>query len=49
MIKKEKSKYILYSKDGSRKLGVFDSKEEAIKREQIIQSFKIKKKGSSNA
>jgi hypothetical protein len=49
MIKKENSKYILYSKDGSKKLGEFKTKEEALKREQVIQSFKIKKKGNSNA
>lgn len=44
MIKKSKDKWILYSKDGSKKLGSFPSKEEAIKREQQINYFRSKKK-----
>ena len=43
MIKKSGSKYVLYSKDGSKKLGTFDSKKDAIKREQQINYFKHKK------
>ncbi len=43
MIKKEGNKYILYSKDGSKKLGVYHTKEEALKRERQIRFFKHKK------
>lgn len=44
MIKKEGNKYKLYSKDGSKILGTFDTKEQATKREQQIQYFKNKGK-----
>ena len=44
MIRKEGNKYCLYSKDGSKKLGTFDSKEKAIKREKQIKYFKHRKK-----
>lgn len=43
MIKKEGNKYILYSKDGSKELGSFDTEEEALKREREINYFKFKK------
>ena len=43
MIRKEGGKYRLYSKDGSKKLGEFDSEKAAIKREQQINYFKHKK------
>lgn len=43
MIKHEGSKWVLYSKDGSKKLGTFDSKEAAEKREREIQYFKHNK------
>ena len=44
MIVKQGSKWILKSKDGSKVLGTFDSKEEAQKREMQIQFFKHVKK-----
>ena len=44
MIKKEKSKYVLYSKDGSKKFGSFDTKEDAKDREKEINYFKHKNK-----
>ena len=40
ILKKEGSKWVLYSKDGSKKLGEFDTKEDALKRERQIQYFK---------
>ncbi|HNQ21257.1 MAG TPA: hypothetical protein PKI46_09370 [Bacteroidales bacterium] len=40
MIKKEGSKYVLYSKDGSRKLGHANSLEEIKKREHQVQYFR---------
>ena len=40
IIKKENGKYCLYSKKG-KKLGTFDTKEQAVKREKQIQYFKI--------
>lgn len=43
MIRKEGNKYILYSKDGSKKLGTFDTKEGAEARERAILYFKHKK------
>ena len=49
MIRHEGSKRVLYSKDGSKKLGRFDSKEAAEKRERQINMFKAieaKKKGN---
>lgn len=39
-IEYENGKWVLYSRDGSKKLGEFDSKEDAIKREKQIQYFK---------
>ena len=43
MIKKQKSKYVLYSHDGKKKLGEFKTKKEAEKREKQIRFFKNKK------
>lgn len=40
MIVKESNKYILKSKDGSKHLGTFNSREEALKREKQINFFK---------
>ena len=40
MIKKVGDKYILYSSDGSKVLGEFDSEEAAKKREKQINYFK---------
>jgi hypothetical protein len=40
MIKKEGNKYKLFSKDGKKVLGVFDTKKEALKRERQITYFK---------
>lgn len=40
MIKKEKEKFILYSKDGKKKLGSFDTKKEAEDREAEINRIK---------
>lgn len=40
MIKKEGGKWVLFSKDGSKKLGEFDTKAAAEKREREIQFFK---------
>ena len=42
MIKKEGNKHVLYSKDGSKKLGTFPSLEAAKKREQQVNYFKAK-------
>ena len=39
-IRKEGDKYVLFSKDGSKRLGSFDSHEAAKKRERQIQAFK---------
>ncbi len=39
-IKAESGKFVLYSKDGSKKLGTYDTKDEALKREKQIQAFK---------
>lgn len=45
MIKKTSdNKYILYTKDGKKKLGEFKTKEEAVKREKQILFFKNKGK-----
>lgn len=47
MIKKEGSKYILYSHDGSKKLGEFTSRTAAEKREREIKAIvAIKEKGN---
>ncbi len=52
MIKKEKGKWILYSKDGKKFLGAFLTKKAAIKREKQINYFvylnKLKKQGKYN-
>lgn len=40
MIKKEKGKWVLYSKDGSKKLGTYDTEKEAKDREKQINSHK---------
>ena len=39
-IRKEGDKYIIYSKDGSKKLGEYNSKADAEKRLQQIEYFK---------
>ncbi|HLC77401.1 MAG TPA: hypothetical protein VJH04_04325 [archaeon] len=44
VIVKEKSYYILYSKDRKKKLGKFRSRKAALKRERQIQFFKHMKK-----
>lgn len=44
MIKKRGNKYILYSKDGSKRLGEYNSLEDAKNREHQINYFKIRKK-----
>ena len=44
MIIKQNNKYILKSKDGTKTLGSFKTKEEAIKREKQINFFKALKK-----
>lgn len=44
MVKRENSKYVLYSKDGKKKLGTFLTKEAAQKREKQIIYFKNKGK-----
>ena len=43
VIRQEGDKWTLYSKDGSKKLGTFDSKNAAINRERQIQYFKHRK------
>ena len=40
MIIKQGSKFVLKSKDGSKVLGKFDTKEQALKREKQINFFK---------
>lgn len=43
MIKKENGKYVLYSKDGDKKLGgPYETKEAAKEREREVQYFKHK-------
>jgi len=42
MIKKVGNKYVLYSKDGKKKLGTFNTKSAAEKREREIKYFKNK-------
>lgn len=44
MIKKEGSKYVLYNKDGTKKLGTLPTKWEATKREKEINAIKHIKK-----
>lgn len=43
-IKKEGNKFVLRSKDGKKKLGTFDSRKAAEKREREINFFKNKMK-----
>lgn len=40
MIRKEGGKFVLYTKDGSKKLGTFDSQEEALAREAQIKEMR---------
>ena len=40
MIKKVGSKWVVYSKDGSKKLGTHDTKEKALKQLAVIESYK---------
>ncbi len=40
VIKKQGYKWILYTKDGKRRLGEFKTKKDALKRERQIQFFK---------
>lgn len=40
VIRQEGGQWVLYSRDGKKRLGVFDSKEEALKRERQIQFYK---------
>lgn len=44
MIKKNGSRWVLFTADGKKKLGTFPSKEAALKRERQIQFFKRKGK-----
>jgi hypothetical protein len=44
MIRKVGNKYVLYSHDGSKVLGTFASRAEALKREQQINYFKSRGK-----
>ena len=43
MIRHQGSKWVLYTKDGNKVLGKFDTKQAAVKREQQINYFKHKK------
>lgn len=43
MIRKEGSKYILYNRDGSRKLGTHRTKRDALAQEQAIKARKRSK------
>jgi hypothetical protein len=40
MIKKEGSKWVLFSQDGTKRLGEFTTKEDALKRDRQIKYFK---------
>jgi hypothetical protein len=42
MIRKKGNKWIFYSKDGKRKLGEHNSKEDALKQERVIYTKKGK-------
>lgn len=44
MIKKQGDKYILYTKDGSKKLGEHDTRRQALAQEVAIEISKHKKK-----
>ncbi len=43
MIKKDGDKWVLWSHDGKRKLGTYDTKEGALKRERQVQFYKTHK------
>lgn len=45
MIRREKGKWILYTSDGSKRLGVHPSRQQATKQERAIQWAKSKRKG----
>jgi hypothetical protein len=45
MIKREGSKWVLYSKDGSKKLGTHPTKEAAMAQEMAIEIAKHERKG----
>lgn len=45
MIKHEGNKWILYNRDGSKKLSEHASKEEAVKREKQVRFFRALKEG----
>ena len=48
MIEKTAKGYVLYSKDGSRKLGgPYETREEALRRERQVQFFEHAKKRAS--
>lgn len=38
MIKHENGKWVLYTKDGSRKLGIHNSRESAVKQEEAVKA-----------
>jgi hypothetical protein len=44
VLKKEKGKWVLYSRKTHRRLGIFKTKKEALRREGQIQWFKKQKK-----
>lgn len=44
MIRKEGDKYVLYTKDGKKKLGTFSTRKAAEEREKEVIYFKNKKK-----
>lgn len=44
MIRREGDKYVLYTQNGDRRLGVFKSRAEAVRREREIIYFKHKDK-----
>ena len=48
MIIKQGSKFVLKSRDGSKTLGTFDTKEQAVKREKQINFFKHLDRGRRN-
>ena len=46
IIRKEGEKWVLFTHDGKKKLGTFDSKKEAVKRLREVEYFKSHPKGS---
>ena len=44
MIRKQGFKFVLYTKDGKKKLGEYSTRQEAEKREQQIKFYKAKTK-----